>query len=276
MRRFARIFLFSITGLLLAEITNGVESAAAQETGKAPAAAETKHQDDPALPGRRKEILKAWAKTKSVELGMDIEVTTRLFGDTPEYSEGGGTIEIVNDAGQRRVRAESRLNPVETGGESYRYRPSMWQLIIEDGSAIYTARESGQSRSAYKHDIGTAYFPEMAPDRVFDNLKEEMSFHLRPDAEVAGRSVFVVEAISHTGTPAYTFHFDKATGVVLKFVMDDPVNHKIKNVMTAVHVKVNGKIAAKRFQFELPEGFEFRDQTTGRPQPGEKDAGKNP
>ncbi|MGB0716702.1 MAG: LolA family protein [Phycisphaerae bacterium] len=214
-------------------------------------------------------IIKQWKRVQTVKMTIDLEVRSRMVGDQDDLSEGGGIIEIDKRGTVRKVRADSRINPVDAGGAAYRHRPSMLQSVIEDGEAIYTIREAGPTKVAYKHDKGTPHFPEFAPDAIFDQLKDTMTFSYFGESDIMDRPVTMLKATAKEGTPAYTFFFDKETGLALKIVMDDPIRSSFFSTFTCIKLELNRPIPADRFNVEIPEGVEINDQTTTKNKPEE-------
>lgn len=219
----------------------------------------------------RDRLIENWKQVKTLRMTIDIEVRSKLFGGQEDISEGGGVIEINRTRTPRRVRAESRLNPVDTGGETYRHRPSMLQAVIEDGEAVYTIRQVGPGSAAYKHDLGTPYFPEFAPDVIFDQLGPTMEMMVDGESEILDRPVVIVKAVAEEGVPVYSFFFDKASGVALKVVMDDPVRQTMFSTFTCIELKLNVPIDDDRFKVEIPDGLELIDQTTKKSAADNKD-----
>ena len=164
-----------------------------------------------------------------------------------------GTTEMLRKGEIFMVRMESSsVSETEMGGESMKTESKT--LMISDGEFTYTLNDASGTKLAYKSRAE----PQGDPFKVW---RDYFTLKVLPDASVAGRAVWVVEASAkQDGAVQGTnlIYYDKESGQLIKMVANGP-DGKPVTTTTYTDIKVNGKISADRFVFKAPPGVKIEE-----------------
>ena len=136
---------------------------------------------------------------------------------------------------------------------------------IADGTFFYTLTDSQGQRAAIKENL-TPMHVAIDSRAVFERLHRVNELRLLPDEEIDGEKVYVVEAMpkrAGRGGPRKTVrYFSQSNGVMLKRIA-----YNAEGVATSTlqlsKLKLNPEVDPKVFEFELPEGVNLTDRSTG-------------
>ncbi|MFQ5461113.1 MAG: outer membrane lipoprotein carrier protein LolA [Phycisphaerae bacterium] len=207
----------------------------------------------------KKELLGSWAKVHAITLHIATEGEFER-ADVLERTEGGGTYDYLKKDGVAYVRAERRTQSVPIPGQTHVSGPSDWALMISDGSSVYTHQKRGSKEHVYKDAVEFNRLPHMGAEQFFTELENFDIYQLMPDEKLGTHDCYVFEARPQSGNPVVTYHVDKAVGVVLRFHIDDRLNHRF-NTLAVEEMGINPTFRPNHFQFKVPKGVAFTDRT---------------
>ncbi len=217
----------------------------------------------------KKELLASWASVRSLTLHIATEGEFQR-ADVLERTEGGGTYDYLRKDGVAYVRAERRTQPVSIPGQTHVRGPSNWALMISDGTSVYTHQKRGSKESAVKDAMEFNRLPHMGAEEFFTELETFDIYKQLPDEKLGSHDCYVFRAHPKSGNPVLTYHIDKGVGALLKFDIDDQLNHRF-NTLAVERMELNPTFRPNHFKFKKPEGVDFTDRTSkGKPPEAKK------
>jgi outer membrane lipoprotein-sorting protein len=133
--------------------------------------------------------------------------------------------------------------------------------LISDGDVTYIFNEQGPMKMAYKTKADKNM--NLVDKDMFKRLKEDHELKVAADADVDGKSCYVVEATPKKPSGPMTkmvYYMQKDSGLTVKTVGQDKDGKEL--VVTHMSdIKLNVDIPADRFVFKAPEGVTVMDMT---------------
>ena len=222
-------------------------------------------KEDPAVNKLVEQLVAKWKDHKSMSADMHIDMAAEQGGQKLSV-EGTGRCEIARTDDSKKVRFELTQN-MKMGEGDAAMEMERKLITIDNGTVVYTMVEQMGQKQVYKANSGDQNIPQFGGDSMFEALRAENSLKVLPDEKVDGKDVAVIEATPRQQNPGVriaksVLYFDKDLGAMVRMESFDPSGQKVQTV-TFNDVKLNPDLAADRFEFEVPEGVQVIDQTTG-------------
>lgn len=178
-----------------------------------------------------------------------------------------GTFEFMRKGDKSLFRTDMKMTgeTAMKGAEPQKLDGQM--QLISDGDLTYIYNEQGPMKMAYKSKADKNM--NLVDKDMFKRLKEDHDLKVAADANVDGKSCYVVEATPKKQAGPMTkmvYYLQKDSGLTVKTVGQDK-DGKDLVVTQMSDIKLNVDIPADRFVFKAPEGVTVMDMT-GAGSPG--------
>lgn len=138
---------------------------------------------------------------------------------------------------------------------------------LYDGEFLYKRLQQTELKQLFKRNYSPDGILQIGGQGLFQSLIAKNDLTLLADEEVNGSPTYVIEATPLSGGWKSKHHFDKQTGLRMKFVETDEAGKK-QVALELSEIKLNPEFGLDVFLPKMPKGFTFIDETMpAGPQP---------
>lgn len=182
------------------------------------------------------------------------------------WREGAGLYDCRKTQGKLQTRLETAVNITAEqpeGSRDSRLFTVELMLNVSDGEITYVVRrfrQGAETVTTYTRQLADPSKSQLLGGRLlFNRLRTLESLELLPGEEtIDGRPVYVFVGTGASGLIRTRHHIDKATGILLKRVIENDLNETTE-VTSFSEIQIDPELEPDYFKYTPPEGAEVRD-----------------